>query len=94
MDQTDIDEALERLADNKAWWAQLPIKDKVQYLKEVQRGVLAQAERWVEAEAKAKGLRPDSARGRRPSRGGLFGVPDNSARQHPRAHGDGRGEGR
>jgi aldehyde dehydrogenase (NAD(P)+) len=60
MDQSLIDEKLHRLADHKAWWAQLPIKDKVQYLKEVQRGVLAQAERWVEAEAKAKGLRPDS----------------------------------
>jgi aldehyde dehydrogenase (NAD(P)+) len=60
MDQSLIDQKLERLADHKAWWAQLPIKEKVQYLKEVQRGVLAQAERWVEAEAKAKGLRPDS----------------------------------
>jgi aldehyde dehydrogenase (NAD(P)+) len=60
MDQSHIDETLERLADHKAWWAQLPIKEKIQYLKEVQRGVLAQAERWVEAEAKAKGLKPDS----------------------------------
>ena len=60
MDQSNIDEKLERLAKRKEWWAQLPIKEKVQYLKEVQRGVLAQAERWVEAEAKAKGLKPDS----------------------------------
>jgi aldehyde dehydrogenase (NAD(P)+) len=60
MDQSNIDEKLERLAKHKEWWAQLPIKEKVQYLKEVQRGVLAQAERWVEAEAKAKGLKPDS----------------------------------
>jgi aldehyde dehydrogenase (NAD(P)+) len=60
MDQSTIDVKLERLANHKAWWAQLPIKEKIQYLKEVQRGVLAQAERWVEAEAKAKGLKPDS----------------------------------
>jgi aldehyde dehydrogenase (NAD(P)+) len=60
MDQADIDRELERLADHKEWWAQLPIKEKIQYLKEVQRGVLEQAERWVEAEAAAKGLKPDS----------------------------------
>jgi hypothetical protein len=56
MDPRGIDQALTRLAQRKTWWAQLPIKDKVQYLREVRQLTLQNAERWAEAGAKAKGL--------------------------------------
>jgi aldehyde dehydrogenase (NAD(P)+) len=56
----EIGEALSRLDERKTWWAQLPIKDKVQYLREVRQLTLENAERWVEAGRRAKGLAPAS----------------------------------
>jgi hypothetical protein len=41
MDQSPIDEKLERLADHGAWWARLPVEGMVQYPREVQPDVLA-----------------------------------------------------
>ncbi len=60
MDQAHIDQSLKRLDDGKQRWARLPIKAKISLLREVQQGALDQAPRWVDAEAKAKGLDPDS----------------------------------
>jgi len=51
-----LGEALTRLDERATWWAQLPIKDKVQYLREVQQLTLQNTERWIEAGRTAKGL--------------------------------------
>ena len=56
MDTQQVDQVLARLADHKTVWARLPIKDKIQYLVEVREATLASAERWADAEVKAKQL--------------------------------------
>jgi aldehyde dehydrogenase (NAD(P)+) len=48
------------LADRKTQWARLPVKDKIEYLMQVRQGMLASAQRWVDAETKAKQLRAGS----------------------------------
>ncbi|MET0740916.1 MAG: hypothetical protein ABWZ26_05105 [Candidatus Nanopelagicales bacterium] len=45
---------------HKTWRAQLPVKDKLQYLREVQGLALQRAARWAEAGSKAKGLKTAS----------------------------------
>jgi aldehyde dehydrogenase (NAD(P)+) len=60
VDTQHLDQLLARLADHETIWAQLPIKDKIQYLTEVRQATLANAQRWVDAEAKAKQLRAGS----------------------------------
>ena len=60
MDTTAIDETIAELRDHRTRWARLPIRDKIHYLEEVRDGVLANAQRWVDAEAQAKGFRPGS----------------------------------
>lgn len=60
MDTQQVDQVLVRLADRKTVWARLPIKDKIQYLVEVRQATLANAERWADAETKAKQLRISS----------------------------------
>jgi aldehyde dehydrogenase (NAD(P)+) len=60
VDTQQVDQVLARLADHKTVWARLPIKDKIQYLTEVRQATLAHAERWADAETKAKQLRVGS----------------------------------
>ena len=60
MDTRQLDQVLTRLAGRKTRWARLPVRDKIGYLMEVRQATLAHAQRWVEAEAKAKGLRAGS----------------------------------
>jgi aldehyde dehydrogenase (NAD(P)+) len=54
------DTVLAGLAEHKTTWAQLPIKDKIQYLIEIRDLALANAQRWADAEAAAKQLKPGS----------------------------------
>jgi aldehyde dehydrogenase (NAD(P)+) len=56
VDTGHLDQALARLAEHKTVWARLPIKDKIQYLVEVRQATLDNAQRWVDAETKAKQL--------------------------------------
>jgi aldehyde dehydrogenase (NAD(P)+) len=56
VDTRHLDQALAKLADHKTVWARLPIKDKIQYLIEVRQATLANAQRWADAETKAKQL--------------------------------------
>jgi aldehyde dehydrogenase (NAD(P)+) len=60
VDTHHLDQLLAKLADHKTTWARLPIKDKIQYLTEVRQAALANAQRWVDAETKAKQLRAGS----------------------------------
>ena len=60
VDTGALDHVLTGLADHRTVWARLPIKDKIQYLTEVRQATLANAERWADAETKAKQLRVGS----------------------------------
>jgi aldehyde dehydrogenase (NAD(P)+) len=60
VDTQHLDQLLAKLADHKTIWARLPIKDKIQYLTEVRQATLANAQRWADAEVKAKQLRAGS----------------------------------
>ena len=75
MDTQQVDQVLARLADHKTVWARLPIKDKIQYLVEVRQATLANAERWADAETKAKQLHAGSPLvGAEAWLGGPYGV--------------------
>ena len=75
MDTRQLDQVLTRLADHKTVWARLPIKDKIQYLMEVRQATLANAQRWADAETKAKQLRAGSPLvGAEAWLGGPYGV--------------------
>jgi len=56
VDTRHLDQALATLAEHKTVWARLPIKDKIQYLIEVRQATLDNAQRWADAETKAKQL--------------------------------------
>jgi len=56
VDTRHLDQALATLAEHKTVWARLPIKDKIQYLIEVRQAALDNAQRWADAETKAKQL--------------------------------------
>jgi len=56
VDTGHLDQALATLAEHKTVWARLPIKDKIQYLIEVRQATLGNAQRWADAETKAKQL--------------------------------------
>jgi aldehyde dehydrogenase (NAD(P)+) len=56
VDTRHLDQALATLAEHKTVWARLPIKDKIQYLIEVRQATLGNAQRWADAETKAKQL--------------------------------------
>ena len=60
MDTRQLDQVLAKVADHKTVWARLPVKDKIQYLIEVRQATLANAQRWADAETKAKQLRAGS----------------------------------
>lgn len=60
MDTEQLDQVLTKVADHKTVWARLPVKDKIQYLIEVRQATLANAQRWADAETKAKQLRVGS----------------------------------
>ena len=60
MDTEHLDRVLANLAGHKTVWARLPIRDKIQYLIEVRQATLANAERWADAETKAKQLQAGS----------------------------------
>jgi aldehyde dehydrogenase (NAD(P)+) len=75
VDTQQVNQVLARLADHKTVWARLPIKDKIQYLVEVRAATLANAERWADAETKAKQLRVGSPLvGAEAWLGGPYGV--------------------
>ena len=75
MDTRHLDQVLTKLADHKTVWARLPIKDKIQYLIEVRQATLANAERWADAETKAKKLHIGSPLvGAEPWLAGPYGV--------------------
>lgn len=60
MDVTWLDQTLNRLAENAAPWARLPIEERVRLLHEVRARVAEHAEDWVAAGVKMKGLDPQS----------------------------------
>ena len=75
MDTGQLDQVLAKLAERKTVWARLPIKDKIQYLVEVREATLANAQRWADAETKAKQLRAGSPLiGAEAWLGGPYGV--------------------
>jgi aldehyde dehydrogenase (NAD(P)+) len=75
VDTGQLDQVLEKLAEHKTVWARLPIKDKIQYLVEVREATLANAQRWADAETKAKQLRVGSPLiGAEAWLGGPYGV--------------------
>jgi aldehyde dehydrogenase (NAD(P)+) len=75
VDTRQLDQVLTKVADHKTVWARLPIKDKIQYLIEVRQATLANAQRWVDAETKAKQLRVGSPLvGAEAWLGGPYGV--------------------
>ena len=55
-----IDQALERVAENKQRWAHLPIADRIGYLREIRDLLVANADAWVAAGVQMKGLDPRS----------------------------------
>ena len=60
MDTRHVDQALTALDARKTQWARLPIRDKTGYLKQIQQLALTHAQRWADAETKAKQLTPGS----------------------------------
>jgi aldehyde dehydrogenase (NAD(P)+) len=55
-----IDADLDALAQHSDEWAQLPIAAKVEHLRALGRKTSAQADRWVQAACRAKGIDPAS----------------------------------
>ena len=75
VDTRQLDQVLTKVADHKMVWARLPVKDKIQYLIEVRQATLANAQRWADAETKAKQLRAGSPLvGAEAWLGGPYGV--------------------
>jgi aldehyde dehydrogenase (NAD(P)+) len=60
MDTRQADQALAALGARKTAWARLPIQDKIAYLKQIRQLTLTHAQRWADAETKAKQLAPGS----------------------------------
>jgi aldehyde dehydrogenase (NAD(P)+) len=60
MDTRHLDQALAALDARKTEWARLPIRDKIGHLKQVRQLALTHAQRWADAETKAKQLTPGS----------------------------------
>lgn len=60
MDTRQADQALATLGARKTQWARLPIQDKISYLKQIRQLALTHAQRWADAETKAKQLTPGS----------------------------------
>jgi aldehyde dehydrogenase (NAD(P)+) len=60
MDTRHVDQALSRLGQRKTAWARLSIQDKIRYLNQIQQLALTHAQRWADAETKAKQLTPGS----------------------------------
>lgn len=60
MDSRQADQALAALSGRRTGWARLPIQDKIRYLKQIRRLALTHAQRWADAETKAKQLTPGS----------------------------------
>jgi aldehyde dehydrogenase (NAD(P)+) len=55
-----LDQALTGLDTRKTEWARLPIRDKIGYLNQIRQLTLTHAQRWADAETKAKQLTPGS----------------------------------
>lgn len=60
MDTRHLDQALAGLDAHKTQWARLPIRDKIGYLNQIRQLTLTHAQRWADAETKAKQLTPGS----------------------------------
>lgn len=60
MDTRQVDQALAALGARKTAWARLPIRDKIRYLNRIRGLALTHAQRWADAETKAKQLTPGS----------------------------------
>jgi aldehyde dehydrogenase (NAD(P)+) len=60
METRQADQALATLGAAKTQWARLPVQDKISYLKQIRQLTLTHAQRWADAETKAKQLTPGS----------------------------------
>jgi aldehyde dehydrogenase (NAD(P)+) len=60
VDTRHLDQTLTGLGARTTEWARLPIRDKIGYLKQIRQLALAHAQRWADAETKAKQLTPGS----------------------------------
>jgi aldehyde dehydrogenase (NAD(P)+) len=60
VDPRHLDQVLAGLDAHKTQWARLPIPDKIGYLNRIRRLTLTHAQRWADAETKAKQLTPGS----------------------------------
>ena len=60
MDTRHVDQALTALGARKTQWARLPVQGKIRYLRQIRRLALTHAQRWADAEIKAKQLTPGS----------------------------------
>jgi aldehyde dehydrogenase (NAD(P)+) len=60
VDTRHIDQALAGLDAHKTEWARLPVRDKIGYLTRIRQLALTHAQRWADAETKAKQLTPGS----------------------------------
>jgi aldehyde dehydrogenase (NAD(P)+) len=75
VDTRQLDQVLTGLAGHRTRWARLPVRDKIQYLREVRQATLANAQRWADAETKAKQLQAGSPLvGAEAWLGGPYGV--------------------
>jgi aldehyde dehydrogenase (NAD(P)+) len=61
MDPTEIDSSLEALSQAKDRWARLPIRARIGYLEQVRDLLVINADAWVAAGVRLKGLDPDAA---------------------------------
>lgn len=59
-DHATMDRAIARLVERKQAWAGLPVKAKIDHLKQVRRNTAKIAKRWVDAAIQAKGIPADS----------------------------------
>ena len=60
-----IDSDLAVLVQHKDQWARLPIAARIEHLATLARRTDAQAQRWVRAACRAKGIDPELSAGRR-----------------------------
>jgi aldehyde dehydrogenase (NAD(P)+) len=60
MDLTAVDESLAQLSAGKDRWARLPIPDRIRYLEQIRDLLVANADAWVAAGVRMKGLDPQS----------------------------------
>ena len=60
MSTESLDKAVAALVEQKDGWAQLPVREKIGFLQGLRRRTGEEADRWVEAAVRAKGISPGS----------------------------------